>query len=185
MTAERSPAARLTLALTVSAALHGALLASFTSPRLRPGGSRPAAALQVTLMSPVAGQSLPVPAVSAPQLALAAPAAPSTKPSQPAKQAAAELESGDIDRPPEPLLDISPAYPEGAFAAGLSGKVEVEVWVDERGRVENAVVISTTMADAFNRSALKAVHEMRFTPGMRGGMPVKSSIRAVIVYDLK
>lgn len=136
-------------------------------------------------MSPVAGQSLPVPAVSVPRLALATPAAPISKPNQPPKTAAARRESGDIDRPPEPLLNIRPEYPEGAFAAGLSGKVEVEVWVDERGSVENARVVSTTMTDVFNRSALKAVHEMRFTPGMRGGMPVKSSIRAVIMYDLK
>ena len=90
-----------------------------------------------------------------------------------------------MDSPPQPLNDIAPDYPEGAFALGLSGKVEVDVWVDERGQVEDARVVATTMADAFNNSALRAVHNMRFTPGMSAGRPVKSSIRAVIVYELQ
>ena len=114
-------------------------------------------------------------------MALAALVAPTTV-RPPAKS---RSHAGELDSPPQPLLDITPEYPEGAFAQGLSGKVEVAVWVDETGRVENAMVVATTMADAFNRSALKAVHEMRFTPGMSGGKPVKSAIRAVIVYELQ
>lgn len=184
MTAEHTATARLALALAASVVLHGTLLASFASPRLKPGGHQPTATLDVILTTPPAAQSLQTPAVSTPQVALAALAAPATKPSLPTK-ARPDQHEGESDSPPLPLIDIAPEYPEGAFALGLSGKVEVDVWVDENGRVENAMVVATTMADAFNRSALKAVHEMRFTPGMSGGMPVKSSIRAVIVYELK
>ena len=177
--------ARLTLALAASAAIHGALLApfAFVSARLKSGGQQQPAALEVMLTSPAMEQQAP--AVANLKLAmesLASRVTTAAKSSAPSKDQ--QGESG-MDSAPQPLIDIVPDYPEGAFALGLSGKVEVEVWVDERGHVENARVIETTMADTFNRSALKAVHEMRFAPGMSGGVPVKISIRTVIVYDLK
>ena len=175
--AEPMASARLTLALAASVLIHGALLASFALPRLKPGGSQPRATLDVILASP----SPQAPAVSSPRLTLATAAAKS----RPATKTPSHHQGGEMDSPPQPLNDIAPDYPEGAFALGLSGKVEVDVWVDERGQVEDARVVATTMADAFNNSALRAVHNMRFTPGMSAGRPVKSSIRAVIVYELQ
>lgn len=172
--------ARLTLALAASVVFHGAVLGPIASSRLTSGGQPQSAVLDVILTAPSA--ELQVPVVSPQKLALETLAAPKTQPRLPEKSQPGE---GGTDSPPQPLIDIAPDYPEGAFALGLSGKVEVEVWVDETGRVENARVVETTMADAFNSSALKAVHDMRFAPGMSGGVPVKSSIRAVIVYDLK
>lgn len=184
MRAKHTARTRLTQALAASVLLHGALLASFASPRLKPGGHQLPAALEVSLTSLAAEQSLPAPAVPTPQVSPVAFAAAPAKPN-PEKTFQTDQGEGKMDSPPQPLADIAPEYPESAFALGLSGKVEVDVWVDETGRIENATVVATTMADAFNRSALKAVHDTRFTPGMSGGKPVKSSLRAVIVYELQ
>ncbi len=183
MASEHTATARLTLALAASVVFHGALLAPLASSRLRSGSQQPTAAFDVILTSPSAEREVPV--ASTRKVALEALAASVMTPAKPILPTKAQPGEGGLDSPPQPLVDIAPDYPEGAFALGLSGKVEVEVWVDEKGRVENARVVETTMADAFNSSALKAVHDMRFTPGMSGGLPVKSSIRAVIVYDLR
>ncbi len=169
---------RLDWALLLSIALHAALLVSFaTSGGLWPGiwpgtgsapGKRP---LNVRLPTQPAS-----PADFYPSAALLA-GAPRTS-----RAGTSPAEAGGF---PSPLTRIEPEYPEAAFALGISGKVEVDVWVDASGQVENAFVVSSTLDGVFNRSALKAVREARFAPRLVQGKPTRGVYRAVIVYALK
>lgn len=72
-----------------------------------------------------------------------------------------------------------PIYPPAARAVGASGKVIVQVLIDEGGRVisANAVSGNPILRDA----AVQAARSARFSPTLRGGEPVKVS--GVINYD--
>ena len=186
MIGQRTPDRRLILAIAISLALHGAVLASFASKRLKPGVPHAQTTLNASLLPVPPTSAAPMPEVTPPKAQTAGPSIvaanqPEIHPVPPTPP----VGEGGLDSLPLPLADIEPEYPESAYAQKLSGKVEVEVWIDETGRVEDARVVAATIADIFNQSALKAVHETRFTPGIAGGLPVKSAIHAVIVYEYK
>jgi len=165
---------RLDWALLLSVALHAALLFSFaTAGGLRPGAAAVPEKRPLSVLLPAQGAPSPDIDPSA--------SSPATLPNAPQ----ARQGQGERRGFPSPLAQIEPEYPEAAYALGISGKVEVEVVVDASGRVEDAFVVSTTLDGVFNRSALKAVRETRFAPGMVAGKPTKGVYRAVIVYSLE
>ena len=61
------------------------------------------------------------------------------------------------------------------------GTVRVIFIVNERGRVENPLVQSTS-DPIFNKPALEAVKKWKFDPGMRGGEPVSTRMRVPISF---
>ncbi len=72
-----------------------------------------------------------------------------------------------------------PAYPAAAIALNIQGKVDVQVLIDESGKVVSAKAINghPLLKDAAVRSALNA----RFTPTRLSEVPVK--VTGVIVYN--
>lgn len=72
-----------------------------------------------------------------------------------------------------PLNLAAPQYPKLAQAARISGKVVVQVLIDETGRViySDALTGHPVLAPA----ALKAACQVRFKPFTLGGIPVKTS----------
>lgn len=167
---------RLGWALLVSVVLHAALLASFaTGGGGRGGMTARDHRLNVRLRP------------QAPSRFVAPDASPAEPPAVP-KQVAAAQSAGSgagVAGPhalPTPLTPIEPEYPENALALGIPGRVEIEALVDESGRVESAVVVSTSLDGIFDRSALKAVRETRFAPGTDHGHPTRGVYRAVVLY---
>jgi len=171
----------LNLALLASLALHAALLLSFaTHAGLRGGSQSLSDGLPTQPLSISLRQMMPQPEPVQPQ------ALPSPAPNAADQVSTPKPKDGaGIDGGPLPLTAIAATYPEGALAMGISAKVEVHALVDEAGRVEQANVVSATLADVFDRSALAAVRDTRFVPATAAGRPVKSNYRAVIFYDLK
>lgn len=72
-----------------------------------------------------------------------------------------------------------PPYPEIAKAIRVSGMVNVQVLLDESGRVVSARAISGH--SLLQAAAVKAAYQARFTPTIFGGQPVKVS--GVITYN--
>jgi protein TonB len=72
----------------------------------------------------------------------------------------------------------APVYPETVRRMGVSGAVEVEVVIDENGKVASAKAISgpSSLRDSAVRAALRA----RFTPSTLSGQPVQ--VTGKIVY---
>ena len=62
-------------------------------------------------------------------------------------------------------------YPEFARRAGIEGTVYVQFVVDEQGRVSEARAVRGN--EQLAQSAVKAVAESQFRPGMQRGRPVK------------
>ena len=72
-----------------------------------------------------------------------------------------------------------PAYPPIAQAGRIQGPVNIQVLIDEQGKVISAKVISGSPLLA--RAALNAAYQARFSPTMLGEQPVKVS--GVITYN--
>lgn len=72
-----------------------------------------------------------------------------------------------------PLENISPMYPTAAAAQGIEGWVQVRFTVDIDGSVDPASVeiIDSEPANIFNRSAIRATEQFRFTPYAPEGVP--------------
>jgi TonB family protein len=71
----------------------------------------------------------------------------------------------------------SPVYPEEARAKGISGTVEVEIVIDEEGKVEFARGLSGD--PVLQEAALIAVRRARFSLTQMSGQPVKVSGRVM------
>jgi len=75
------------------------------------------------------------------------------------------------EKPPVPIREIKPEYPEIARRAGVEGTVWVKIWVDKEGKARKAVVIKSD-AEIFNEPAIKAALQYVFTPAMMNNGPV-------------
>jgi len=75
----------------------------------------------------------------------------------------------------------APVYPDGARRMGIVGVVEIEVVIDQNGKVVSAKATSgpATLRDSAVQAALRA----RFTPTKLSGQPV--SVTGRIVYNFK
>jgi TonB family protein len=159
-------AGRLALALAASFAAHGALLGAL--PRWEAAGlslSAPALErLQVRFLpaEPVPFTARPVPA-------------PAPLPLAPRYYAAHELE-----RRPQILSQVEPAFP--ALALTPVGRVVLQLYVDEDGRVERIATERDDPNGQFARAAREAFAGARFLPGVKDGAAVKSVVRLEVRF---
>ncbi|MCX5800702.1 MAG: TonB family protein [Candidatus Eisenbacteria bacterium] len=80
------------------------------------------------------------------------------------------------DSPPEVIRSVKPAYPEIARETEAEGLVQVEVTIDETGRVIDAKVVESDTIQILNNAALKAAREFLFRPAKQMNVPVKCRI---------
>lgn len=73
---------------------------------------------------------------------------------------------------PKPISRVTPAY----VNRGATAKVIVVFVVDERGRVQQAQIESSTN-NSFNGPVLEAIKKWTFTPGIKDGRKVKTMMR--------
>jgi len=76
------------------------------------------------------------------------------------------------DDPPLPLTPIRPKYPEIAQEAGIEGTVVVQVFVDENGLVDEAVILQGVPNSELDEAAAEAIKAVRFDPAKQKGKPV-------------
>jgi TonB family protein len=85
-----------------------------------------------------------------------------------------------LDPQPYPLHEINPVYPQ--HAGSLEGSVVLRLLINERGIVDDAVVVSSFPKDVFDESAVMAFRSALFSPGMFLGMPVKSQLTIEVEF---
>jgi|GEM_PF-1758221 len=88
-----------------------------------------------------------------------------------------------LDKKPTAISREAPVYPRNLRGRGISGQAVVRFTINERGRVENPEIVSSTNS-GFDRAALDCVKKWRFTPGEKAGKPVEVSTRVSIVFNL-
>ncbi len=82
---------------------------------------------------------------------------------------------------PVPLSDIQPVYPEKA--GSIQGVVVLTIYVNERGGVDEIVVVRTFPEGLFEQSAVEAFSKALFSPGTKLGVPVKSQMTIEVSFS--
>jgi protein TonB len=88
-----------------------------------------------------------------------------------------------LDSAPHTRFQATPVYPFEAKRGGVRGEVVVEFLVDERGRVVEPRVVSSTDR-IFEEATLRAVAKWQFEPGRRDGRIVRFRMAAPVVFNL-
>jgi TonB family protein len=80
----------------------------------------------------------------------------------------------EVDVRAEPLSPVTIEYPEELAGSGIAGRVQIVLFVDERGMVRKIEVARAVPEGVFEKAAVKAWSNVRFSPAMKGGVAVKS-----------
>ncbi|HEU4724482.1 MAG TPA: energy transducer TonB, partial [Candidatus Eisenbacteria bacterium] len=89
------------------------------------------------------------------------------------------------DTPPRALRTFEPAYPTAAKASGFEGTVVININLDERGSILRAWVASANAPELLISTALDAVYQFRFAPGLARGVPVRCTVAVPFRFFLK
>ena len=89
------------------------------------------------------------------------------------------------DDPPVPLTPIRPKYPEIAQEAGIEGTVVVQVFVDDRGRVKDTVILKGIPNTGLDEAATVAIRAVRFRPARQRERAVGVWISIPVNFRLK
>jgi TonB family protein len=91
----------------------------------------------------------------------------------------------DVDRQPQPLIQLKPLYPARARMRRIEGSVTVEFTVTENGNTKDIKIITADPPKTFNRAAARAIERWRFSPAEVDGKSVQVRIRQNIRFELK
>ena len=86
---------------------------------------------------------------------------------------------------PVPIKKVNPKYPELAQEAGIEGKVILNVYVDENGKVRNAIVMKGVPNTGLDEAAISAVKQWEYKPAKQRGKPVGVWISQIIKFELE
>lgn len=87
-----------------------------------------------------------------------------------------------VEKEPQVIKQVRPGYPELAQKAGIEGRVILKIWVDKDGKPHKAVVMKSD-AEIFNKAAIEAAMQYRFTPAIMNHGPV--AVWVVIPFTFK
>lgn len=76
-------------------------------------------------------------------------------------------------------------YPALLRDAGITGTVDVELWLDERGGVVRAQVARSSGHDSMDAAALSVVDVMRLSPALNRGRAVRVIVTVPIQFSVR
>ena len=77
----------------------------------------------------------------------------------------------EVDREPRALVQINPKYPLRLIRNKVKGRVDIWVVIDERGKVNDYKVKSTTHL-SFTKEVTRVIKKWKFSPAIKNGKPV-------------
>lgn len=72
-----------------------------------------------------------------------------------------------------------PVWPKAALRSGAAGWAIVSYDLDGSGRASNAVIVTSTPAQVFDKAALDSIQRSQFTPGL-----VKAGCKILYTFSL-
>ena len=89
----------------------------------------------------------------------------------------------NLDLYPQALRRITPASPQAARDAQVTGSVTLLVLIDETGRVVGTSVMDSAPDGVFEQAALRALADAAFFPAQKDGRAVRSRILVKVEFD--
>jgi protein TonB len=89
------------------------------------------------------------------------------------------------DEPPVPLTKIDPDYPEIAQEAGIEGTVIIQAFIDNRGRVQETIVLKGVPNTGLDDAAAEAIRRTRFKPAKQREREVGVWISIPVHFTLR
>jgi len=86
---------------------------------------------------------------------------------------------------PRYQLNIPPAYPGLARKRSQEGTVILQVLVNEKGRVDDLEIKTSSSYRLLDRAAVSAVRKWNFEPGRRGDEKIPMWVRVPVTFKLK
>lgn len=191
---------RLTVALVLSAVLHGALLVapgghlthSVSAPevlQVRLIEDAPSVALAAPVAPPpteVAGSGVARAAPKEPPVRKPTTRAPGTRGVSPAAPAVPRdptwYSARELDELPRPLRPIRPPRTTAPAQGSAPGRVVLQLAIDETGTVTDAAIVDADPQGDLAARAVAAGRETRFRPGTKGGRIVKSRVLLELTF---
>jgi protein TonB len=90
--------------------------------------------------------------------------------------------AANCDRPPRPIRQTRPRYPQEAFIKKIQGTVVLEILINVDGRVSHARVLHSI--PLLDEAAVATVQEWLFEPAMKNGRPVATLAQAPIRFTV-
>ncbi|MGF1670248.1 MAG: energy transducer TonB [Balneolaceae bacterium] len=118
-----------------------------------------------------------------------------TLPPAPPTQAGSENEKNDedeifvsVEQMPEMIGGLASLYnklryPEAALKNKIEGKVTLQFVINEKGEVTNPVVLRG-IGYGCDEEALRVIQQVKFTPGLQRGRPVKVRASIQVIFTL-
>jgi protein TonB len=89
------------------------------------------------------------------------------------------------DDPPVARSPINPIYPEIAQEAGIEGTVIVQAFINDRGIVEETIILKGVPNTGLDEAAATAIRKTRFKPAKQRDRPVGVWISIPVHFTLK
>ena len=94
------------------------------------------------------------------------------------------MTSETVDIPPRPLQRPPPKYPRQAQKKGVEGYVVLSLLIDDRGQVQDVMVVESYPTETFDRAALEAIRSWAFHPGEYKGEAVPVRVTQTLKFEL-
>lgn len=89
------------------------------------------------------------------------------------------------DDPPVARSPINPVYPEIAQEAGIEGTVIVQAFINDKGVVEETIILKGVPNTGLDEAAAEAIRKTRFKPAKQRDRPVGVWISIPVHFTLK
>jgi len=80
--------------------------------------------------------------------------------------------------------DLEPDYPHEARWEGLEGSVEMNLLVNEKGDVKQAIIIKSSGYQVLDDAAVKFAKKLKYNPARKQGKPIDVWVSRVMHYQL-
>jgi TonB family protein len=168
------PGIRLPSAFAASLAIHASLAAALAAVA---GGPMPGAGLPAFHSEGLFATLRAVPAAATPMKPAAPPRPRTTNQNGTGGGAALPKPyyhpASELTERPLPLAAIEPSFPGGAPA---TGRVKINLYINEQGSVDAIDVTEAEPAGEFEQATVQAFREARFRPGYKNGTAVRSQL---------
>jgi protein TonB len=85
---------------------------------------------------------------------------------------------------PQLIKMVTPVYPRLARQANITGRVSLQIIVDEEGNVLDAQVVAANPAEIFNEAAITAVLQWKYKPARQREQPIKVIMGQLVEFVL-